>query len=57
MRPKGVRGCGGVCSVGEWETYVPLLKQLRFTPGKIRGRAVECRVVARVDHTFLEGGV
>lgn len=45
----------GVYSSGEWGTYPPLLQQLRFSPGRIRGRAVECRVLARVDHTFVEG--
>jgi hypothetical protein len=45
----------GVYSGGNWDTYSPLLKLLRFTPGRIRGRAIECRVVANVDHTFVEG--
>jgi antitoxin component YwqK of YwqJK toxin-antitoxin module len=45
----------GVYSAGEWETYPPLLRKLRFTPGRIRNRAVTCRVLARVDHTFKEG--
>ena len=45
----------GVYSGGSWGIYRPLLMQLRFTPGRIRGRAVECRVLARVDHTFVEG--
>lgn len=44
----------GVYSGGEWETYPPLLRKLRFAPGRIRGRAIECRVLARVDHTFIE---
>jgi len=44
----------GVYSGGSWDTYPPLLRQLRFTPGRVRGRAVECRVLARVDHTFVE---
>ncbi len=44
----------GVYSGGEWGTYPPLLQRLRFTPGRIRDRAVECRVLARVDHTFVE---
>jgi antitoxin component YwqK of YwqJK toxin-antitoxin module len=44
----------GVYSGGEWDTYLPLLRQLRFTPGRIRGRAVECRVLACVDHKFVE---
>jgi hypothetical protein len=45
----------GVYSGGSWGTYPPLLRKLRFAPGRIRGRAVECRVVAEVDHTFVEG--
>jgi hypothetical protein len=45
----------GVYSAGNWGTYPPLLRKLRFIPGRIRGRAVECRVLARVDHTFVEG--
>lgn len=44
----------GIYSGGEWDTYVPLLRKLRFTPGRIRGHAIECRVLARVDHTFIE---
>lgn len=44
----------GVYSGGEWETYPPLLRKLRFKPGRIRGRAIECRVLAKVDHTFVE---
>jgi antitoxin component YwqK of YwqJK toxin-antitoxin module len=47
----------GVYSGGLWDTYVPLLKKLRFSPGKKGGRAIECRVLARVDHTFVEGKV
>jgi hypothetical protein len=45
----------GVYSGGNWDTYPPLLRQLRFTPGRVRGRVVECRVLALVDHTFVEG--
>lgn len=44
----------GVYSIGDWDTYPPLLRKLRFTPGRIRGRAIECQVLARVDHTFIE---
>lgn len=46
----------GVYSGGVWDSYPPLLRKLRFTPGRIRGRAVECRVLAWVNHTFVEGG-
>lgn len=45
----------GVYSGGTWDIYPPFLRQLRFTPGRVRGRPVECRVLARVDHTFVEG--
>ena len=45
----------GVYSGGNWDTYPPVLRKLQFTPGRVRGRAVECRVYARVDHTFVEG--
>jgi hypothetical protein len=44
----------GVYSGGEWDTYPPLLRKLRFAPGRIRGRAIECRVLVRVDHTIIE---
>jgi hypothetical protein len=44
----------GVYSGGEWDTYPPVLRRLRFTPGRIRGRAVECRVLASIRHTFVE---
>lgn len=47
----------GVYSGGDWDTYLPLLRKLRFSPGQIRGRAIECRVVARVDHTFVESKI
>ena len=46
----------GVYSGAEWDTYPPLLRKLRFAPGRIRGRAIECRVLALVDHTFVEHG-
>ncbi len=46
----------GVYSGGDWNTYPPLLRKLRFAPGQIRGQAIECRVLAKVDHTFLEHG-
>jgi antitoxin component YwqK of YwqJK toxin-antitoxin module len=42
-------------SAGSWGTYPPLLRQLRFAPGRILRRAAECRVLAWVDHTFVEG--
>jgi antitoxin component YwqK of YwqJK toxin-antitoxin module len=42
-------------SGGSWDVYPPLLRQLKFAPGRVRGRAVPCRVLASVDHTFVEG--
>lgn len=45
----------GVYSGGTWDVYPPLLSKLRFTPGRLRGRALACGVLARVDHTFVEG--
>lgn len=45
----------GVYSGGNWGAYLPLLSRLRFSPGRIRGRAIECRVLAWVNHTFVEG--
>lgn len=47
----------GVYSMGEWGTYIPFLHQLRFAPGRIRGRAIECQVLAWIKHTFVEGKV
>jgi antitoxin component YwqK of YwqJK toxin-antitoxin module len=44
----------GVYSGGDWDTYPPLLRKLRFAPGRIRGRAIECRVLATVHHTFID---
>ena len=46
----------GAYSGREWGTYLPLLKELRFKPGRVKGRAVECRVLAWVKHRFVEGG-
>lgn len=45
----------GACSGGSWGVYPPYLERLRFTPGYVGERAVECRVLARVKHTFVEG--
>ena len=45
----------GTYSGREWNTYVPLLKQLRFCPAMRGGMAVVSRVSARVSHTFGEG--
>jgi len=45
----------GAYSGGSWNTYPPLLRQLRFVPGRILDHAVECRVLAWVNHTFVEG--
>ena len=48
---------GGIYSARHWETYRPFLMKLRFAPGRIADRAIECRVLARVDHTFVEGKI
>jgi hypothetical protein len=45
----------GVYSGGSWNDYKPYLELLRFEPAQLRGEAVECRVLARVIHTFVEG--
>jgi hypothetical protein len=37
------------------EVYPPLIRKLRFRPGRMAGRAVRCRVVVSVEHTFAEG--
>ena len=46
----------GVYSGGSWDVYKPLLAEMRFTPGRIRGRAVACKALAKVSHTFVEDG-
>jgi antitoxin component YwqK of YwqJK toxin-antitoxin module len=51
---KAYAHASGVYSIGDWNTYVPLLMKLRFAPGSARGRPIECRVFAKVDHTFVE---
>ena len=45
----------GVYSGGHWDTYLPLLRQLRFTPARVSGAPIKCQVLARVDHKFIEG--
>ncbi len=45
----------GVYSGGHWDTYLPLLRELRFTPARVSGDPIECQVLARVDHKFIEG--
>jgi antitoxin component YwqK of YwqJK toxin-antitoxin module len=37
------------------ETYKPIVGELKFQPGRIRGHTVPCRVLVNVDHTFVEG--
>jgi len=44
----------GVYSGGHWDTYLPLLRQLRFTPARVSGHSIKCKVLARVDHKFIE---
>lgn len=36
------------------ETYPPFLQKLKFEPGRIGKRKVRCRVLVRVEHTFVE---
>lgn len=50
VRPGGSRLYSG----GLWDVYPPLIRELRFKPGRSRGRAVPCSAVVRVDHTFVE---
>lgn len=45
----------GVYSGGHWDTYPPLLRQLRFTPARVSSDPIKCQVLARVDHKFIEG--
>jgi antitoxin component YwqK of YwqJK toxin-antitoxin module len=37
------------------DLYPPIIEQLTFEPGLIRGRPVRCRVFVKVRHTFVEG--
>ncbi len=43
-----------VYSIGTLNDYPPIIRQLKFRPGQIKGRNVRCRVVASVCHTFAE---
>jgi antitoxin component YwqK of YwqJK toxin-antitoxin module len=36
------------------DIYPPYIQKLTFKPGRINGRKVRCRVLVRVDHTFVE---
>jgi antitoxin component YwqK of YwqJK toxin-antitoxin module len=47
-------GCS-VYSIAVAETYLPILKQLRFTPARLRGKKVPGWAIVRVEHTFVEG--
>jgi antitoxin component YwqK of YwqJK toxin-antitoxin module len=42
-------------SVGVAPSYLPVLKQLRFAPARLRGKKVPGWAIARVEHTFVEG--
>jgi antitoxin component YwqK of YwqJK toxin-antitoxin module len=48
-------GCG-VYSVGMVERYPPIIRELRFRPGRVRGRNVRSRAIVWVHHTFEEAG-
>ncbi len=48
-------GCG-VYSRGTIPEYPPIIRELRFKPGSVKGRKMRCRVVVHVDHTFVEAG-
>src|SRR5262249_982 len=41
-------------SGGTIDIYPPLIKELKFEPGCIRGRKVRCGVIVSVHHTFVE---
>jgi antitoxin component YwqK of YwqJK toxin-antitoxin module len=34
--------------------YPPFIEKLKFEPGRLRGSPMQCRVLVRVDHTFVE---
>jgi hypothetical protein len=42
-------------SGGVVDVYPPIIRQLKFEPGRIGKRKVCCRVIVWVDHTFVEG--
>ncbi len=41
-------------SGGTIDVYPPMIRELRFVPGRKQGRKVRCRVVVWVHHTFVE---
>jgi antitoxin component YwqK of YwqJK toxin-antitoxin module len=48
-------GCSAY-SISVAETYLPILKQLRFTPARHRGKKIPGWALARIEHTFVEAG-
>jgi antitoxin component YwqK of YwqJK toxin-antitoxin module len=42
-------------SIAVAETYLPVLKRLRFTPARLRGNKVPSQAFVLVRHTFVEG--
>jgi antitoxin component YwqK of YwqJK toxin-antitoxin module len=44
-----------VYSIAVAETYLPVLKRLRFTPARFRGKKIASQAFVRVQHTFAEG--
>jgi antitoxin component YwqK of YwqJK toxin-antitoxin module len=49
-------GCSGASpySGSMIDAYPPMIRELKFAPGRKQGRAVGCRVVVWVRHTFVE---
>ena len=45
----------GTYSGRDWDTYLPLIRRLRFSPARVGGKPMNCQVIARVEHTFVEG--
>ncbi|MFO1269480.1 MAG: DUF4375 domain-containing protein [Rubrivivax sp.] len=45
----------GMYSIGLIGSHVILLRELRFSPGRARGRATACDASVSVDYTFVEG--
>jgi antitoxin component YwqK of YwqJK toxin-antitoxin module len=46
----------GMYSGSSIDRYPPMIKQLKFTPGRSGGRPVRSQAIVWVDHTFIEAG-